>query len=37
MEQEEHHKKSSFKGEYMAILKKFDIPFEEKYLFEFFE
>ncbi len=37
MEQEEHHKKNSFKREYMAILKNFDIPFEENYLFEFFE
>jgi putative transposase len=35
--QQEHHKKRSFKAEYLGILKKFDIEFNEKYLFDFFE
>ncbi len=37
LRQEEHHKKKSFRQEYMEFLKKFDIPFEEKYLFEWIE
>ena len=32
----EHHKKQSFREEYLALLKKLDIPFEERYLFEFY-
>jgi REP element-mobilizing transposase RayT len=36
-EQELHHSKKTFKEEYNDILKKFDLQFEEKYLFEFFE
>jgi REP element-mobilizing transposase RayT len=31
--QEEHHKNFSFKEEYMALLKEYEINFEEKYLF----
>lgn len=31
--QEEHHKKTSFRDEYMSILNEFEIDFEEKYLF----
>ena len=34
MNQKEHHKKQSFKVEYMAFLKKFDIEFKDEYLFE---
>ena len=34
--QQEHHKKMTFKEEYFEFLKKFDIPYEEKYLFEFY-
>ncbi len=33
--QEIHHSKKSFKDEYHELLKKFEIPFEEKYLFQF--
>jgi len=36
MKQEEHHKKASFREEYLNILKMFDIEFEDNYLFEFF-
>ena len=32
--QEKHHKSVSFKEEYIDLLKKFEIQFEEKYLFE---
>jgi len=35
--QEQHHKSSSFKNEYLTLLRKFDIAFEEKYVFEFIE
>ncbi|TAL69977.1 MAG: IS200/IS605 family transposase [Bacteroidetes bacterium] len=32
--QEIHHKERTFKEEYMELLKKFDIKFDEKYIFE---
>ncbi len=32
--QKEHHKKQSFKDEYLSFLKKFEIEFKEEYLFE---
>jgi len=32
-----HHKKRTFREEYLALLKKFEIVFNEKYLFEFFD
>ena len=35
--QEQHHQKRSFKNEYLALLRKFDIAFEEKYVFKFIE
>ena len=34
MNQKTHHKKKSFKEEYLDFLKKYDIPYEEKYLFD---
>jgi putative transposase len=37
MNQKEHHKTSSFQREYRDFLKKFNIDFKEKYLFEFNE
>jgi len=36
LNQEEHHKKKTFKEEYLDLLRKLDIDFEEKYLFEFY-
>jgi REP element-mobilizing transposase RayT len=33
--QEEHHKRRSFKDEYIALLKKHEIEYKEEYLFEF--
>lgn len=35
--QELHHQKKSFRDEYMELLQKFDITFDEKYLFEWIE
>ena len=35
--QESHHKKRSFREEYIELLKRFEIEYEEKYLFDFFE
>ncbi|WP_342088249.1 IS200/IS605 family transposase [Dyadobacter sp. OTU695] len=35
--QEEHHRKHSFAEEYRDMLQQFEVPFEEKYLFEFFD
>ena len=34
--QEEHHKNVSFREEYLDMLKKNDVAFEEQYLFDFF-
>jgi putative transposase len=37
LNQEKHHQKKTFKQEYHQLLEKFEIPFEEKYLFDFIE
>ena len=37
LNQKLHHKKKSFKSEYLELLQKFEIPFEEKYLFEWID
>ena len=37
LNQPEHHKKRTFKEEYLEFLEKFEIDYEEKYLFEFYE
>ena len=34
MNQKEHHKKRSFKEEYISLLKKFEIDYKEEYLFD---
>lgn len=34
LNQEEHHKKQTFKEEYLSLLKEFEIEHDEKYLFE---
>ena len=33
--QERHHKRRSFKDEYLSLLKKFEIEFKEEYVFKF--
>lgn len=35
--QEIHHQKKTFRQEYFELLKDFDVAYEEKYLFEFFD
>ncbi len=35
--QEKHHAEKTFKEEYFALLKKFDIPFKDQYVFEFYD
>lgn len=37
LSQEEHHKKTTFREEYFDFLKKFEIDYDEKYLFEWIE
>lgn len=37
LNQPQHHKKRSFKEEYIDFLEKFEIDYDEKYLFEFYE
>ena len=37
LHQEEHHKKRTFREEYIDFLQKFDIEFNEKYLFEWID
>ena len=36
-DQETHNQQNSFKNEYLALLRKFDIAFEDKYVFDFVE
>ncbi len=33
-EQQEHHKKRTFKEEYTSLLKKYDVPYDSKYVFD---
>ncbi|MCW8809745.1 MAG: IS200/IS605 family transposase [Ignavibacteriaceae bacterium] len=35
--QEAHHKKRTFREEYVELLKKFEIKYDDKYLFDFFD
>jgi len=35
-DQPKHHKTKTFKEEYISFLQKFDIAFEQQYLFEFY-
>lgn len=37
MNQEEHHRKRTFREEYLDLLKKFEVDFNEKYIFEFYD
>ena len=37
LNQAEHHKKRTFKEEYVEFLNKFEIDYDEKYLFEFYQ
>ena len=35
--QPQHHKKQSFRDEYLLLLEKFEVPFNSKFLFEWYE
>ena len=35
--QEKHHRRKTFKNEYLTLLRKFQIEFKEEYVFEFME
>lgn len=37
MNQEQHHKTKTFKDEYMKMLSDFEVDYEPKYLFEFYD
>lgn len=37
LNQEQHHKKRTFKEEYLDLLNKFEIDYKKEYLFEFYE
>ena len=37
LNQEEHHKKKTFREEYVEFLQKYEVEFEERFLFDFFE
>ena len=37
LNQEENHKKKTFKQEYLEFLKSFEIQYDEKYLFEWYD
>jgi REP element-mobilizing transposase RayT len=37
MNQEKHHQRRSFRNEYLALLRKFEIDFKEEYVFQFYD
>jgi len=37
LNQPEHHKKQTFREEYLLLLQKFEIDYDEKYLFEYYD
>ena len=37
LNQPEHHKKKTFRQEYVEFLERFEIEYDEKYLFEFYD
>lgn len=37
LNQEKHHQKKTFKQEYIEFLKKFEVEYDEKYLFEWYD
>jgi len=37
MNQELHHRKKTFKAEYVEFLERFEVSFEERFLFEFLD
>lgn len=37
LNQEQHHRKHTFREEYFMFLKRFDVPYDPKYVFEFYD
>ena len=37
LNQEQHHEKTTFKTEYTGLLEKYDVPYDERFLFDFFD
>ena len=37
LNQPEHHKKQSFKDEYLLLLEKFEVDYNPKYVFEWYD
>ena len=37
LNQEEHHRKKTFREEYLEFLEKFEVPYEERFLFEWLD
>jgi len=37
LNQEEHHKQKTFKEEYLDMLQKFEVDYDDRYLFEFYD
>jgi putative transposase len=37
MNQKEHHKKQTFRAEYLEFLRKFEVEFKDEYLFEWYD
>ncbi|MEI7597559.1 MAG: hypothetical protein WCK02_17570 [Bacteroidota bacterium] len=37
LNQKEHHQKRPFKEEYLDLLNKFEVEYDDRFLFEFFE
>ena len=37
LNQEQHHTKRKFKDEYLELLKKFEIPYDDKYVFDWIQ
>jgi len=35
--QKQHHQRKTFRQEYVSFLKNFNVPFDDKYLFEFYD
>ena len=37
MNQEKHHRRRSFRDEYLTLLRRFEVDFKEEYVFEFYD
>lgn len=37
LNQEKHHRKKTFQADYLEFLNRFEIPYEDRYLFDFFD